>query len=302
MPDPFEALRTALTPIEPDAAFAARLRARVVRALVPPDQGEPSMTLSSAETTERVRQGDVTYLSLWLPDIDRAARFYADVLGWAYAPGEVSGSRLIEGQSIVLGLSELEGAGKFLSSLGVPLPRALTPTGYPVFVVDQLEGAIERVRAAGGWAGEPITQPYGRVAACVDDQGLVFSLQEVPAGMPAPRASANGARQGDPAYLTFEFPDATRARDFYATVLGMRFQPGRSADGWNVPDLVPMAGFAGGAARPTVVPMFRVDDIRTAVERIRAAGGTATEPSAQPYGITADCVDNQGLRFYLGQL
>jgi uncharacterized protein len=63
-----------------------------------------------------------------------------------------------------------------------------------------------------------------------------------------------------------------------------------------------MAGFAGGVAQPRVVPMFRVDDIQAAVERVRAAGGTAGEPMHEGYGIRAECVDDQGTVFYLGQL
>jgi predicted enzyme related to lactoylglutathione lyase len=38
-----------------------------------------------------------------------------------------------------------------------------------------------------------------------------------------------------------------------------------------------------------------------AVGRVRAAGGTATEPRPEPYGLAADCADGQGTRFYLGQ-
>src|SRR5215472_10251840 len=83
VPYPFKALRTAPTPIDPDPAFAARLRARVARALQP-EYGESSMTLQSQETTNQVRQGDISYLSLWVPDLERAARFYAAVLGWHY--------------------------------------------------------------------------------------------------------------------------------------------------------------------------------------------------------------------------
>jgi predicted enzyme related to lactoylglutathione lyase len=48
--------------------------------------------------------------------------------------------------------------------------------------------------------------------------------------------------------------------------------------------------------------MYRVDDIAAAVERVRAAGGTSTDPERQPYGVTADCADNQGTHFYLGTL
>jgi len=302
MPDPFEALRTAPTPIDPDAAFAARLRARVVQALFPSTQGEPSMTLQTTETTERLRQGDMSYVSLWVPDVARAARFYADVLGWRYTEPSAGPYRQTEGLSISQGLTELEGSGNFLRSMGVPLPANPEATAYVVFVVDDVNAAAERVRVAGGFASEAKEQPYGLVSACMDDQGLVFSLHEVPAGAPAPRSPATGARQGDVAYVVFEEPDAERARTFFTSVLGVRFEPGRAAGGWNVPEIAPMSGFATGAARPTVVPMYRVDDIQAAVARVRTAGGTASEPAHEGYGIRAECTDDQGVRFYLGQL
>ena len=60
-----------------------------------------------------------------------------------------------------------------------------------------------------------------------------------------------------------------------------------------------MTGMVGGADQPTVVPMYRVTDVASAVERVRAAGGTATDPERQPYGVTAVCTDDQGTRFHL---
>ena len=63
-----------------------------------------------------------------------------------------------------------------------------------------------------------------------------------------------------------------------------------------------MTGMHGGHDVATGVPMYRVDDIATAVERVRAGGGTSTDPERQPYGISAECTDDQGAHFYLGQL
>jgi predicted enzyme related to lactoylglutathione lyase len=35
---------------------------------------------------------------------------------------------------------------------------------------------------------------------------------------------------------------------------------------------------------------------------VREAGGTVIqEPDRQPYGVTAECRDDQGARFYLGE-
>jgi hypothetical protein len=64
-----------------------------------------------------------------------------------------------------------------------------------------------------------------------------------------------------------------------------------------------------GAARPGVraaeavrqCAAYRVDDITAAVERVRAAGGHADEPARRPYGLLAECVDDQGATFRLWQ-
>jgi len=45
-----------------------------------------------------------------------------------------------------------------------------------------------------------------------------------------------------------------------------------------------------------------VDDLVLSIDRVRATGGTATEPQTRPYGQEAECADDQGTRFYLGQL
>lgn len=95
--------------------------------------------------------------------------------------------------------------------------------------------------------------------------------------------------------------DAARARSFFSSVLGWRFTPGRTEGGWNIEDVRPRAGIHGGNEVPVVVPMYAVDDIHASVSKVRAAGGTASDPEEMPYGITANCTDDQGVAFYLGQ-
>ena len=46
---------------------------------------------------------------------------------------------------------------------------------------------------------------------------------------------------------------------------------------------------------------YRVDDIAAAVDRVRAAGGRADEPEREPFGLLADCIDDQGTTFHLWQ-
>jgi predicted enzyme related to lactoylglutathione lyase len=98
-----------------------------------------------------------------------------------------------------------------------------------------------------------------------------------------------------------EVADSARTRAFYGSVLGWRFAPGHVDDGWQVEDVAPMVGVSGGHDQTTTVPMYSVDNIDIAVERVRVAGGAATPPEVQPYATTSTCTDDQGTRFYLGQ-
>ena len=249
--------------------------------------GPPGGSPAQAGAEHGLRQGDVGYASIWVADVEGAAAFYASVLGWEYAPGSGRQGRQVRDVSPSLGL----------------WGGQERPTTFLCFVVDDVAEAVRRVRAAGGRADEPSQEPYGLVANCVDDQAMPFAVYQPP---PATAAPAGPARPGDLAYLTIEVPDSGRARSFYGAVLGWRFTPGRAADGWGVhigrDEVRPMTGLHGGHQQPTVVPMYAVDDVAAAVARVRAAGGTASDPERMPYGVTADCVDDQGTRFYLGQL
>ena len=290
MTDPFEVLRTPIIPVDPSPVFAARLRTRLERALEA-EKGPPMPTPdpqadSSLRSPPAPRPGDIAYVSLWVPDVERAAAFFATVLGWRYAPGSGPQGRLVEGVVPRHGLW----GGEQRSTL------------FMCFAVDDVAEAVQRVRHAGGEASEPREEPYGLVAEGTDDQGVRFALVESPPDSAGERGPMTGASHGDLAYISMLVPDSARARAFYGSVLGWRFSSGHAPDGWQVDDVVPMVGMAGGAERASAMPMYRVDDIGLAVERVRAAGGTATSPERQPYGLTSVCTDDQGSRFHLGQL
>jgi predicted enzyme related to lactoylglutathione lyase len=312
MADPFSVLRAPVTPADPDPAFAARLRARLERALDLPEGVAVSDTgaimqphpAPAAATRRRgasdaaddqapggaraPRQGDIGYASLQVPDAGRAAAFYAAVFGWEYEPSHNPRARQVPGATPPQGLW----GGQ---------PRT---TLFCSYVVDDAVAAAVRVRAAGGQAGDPVQRPYGLVADCTDNQGTRFAVHQYPAaGQPGAAAAGPAAapRDGDLAYITFEVADSRLARDFYGAVLGWRFAPGSIADGWQVEGTTPMAGLSGGHAEATTVPMWRVADLQATMGRVRVAGGAAAEPRQEPYGLTADCTDDQGTRFYLGQ-
>jgi predicted enzyme related to lactoylglutathione lyase len=235
---------------------------------------------------EEMRPGDIGYASLWVGDVGRAEAFFGTVLGWSFTPGSGELGRQVAGVAPHHGLW----GGQDRSTL------------FLCYLVDDVDEAIERVRAAGGSAEAPTEEPYGRVANCLDDQGVAFAVFRPPPGAATARPAPHGTRHGDIAYLTLEVVDSSRTRAFYGSVLGWRFTPGRVDDGWQVDEAQPMTGLHGGHAQAAGVAMYRVDDIGAAVERVRAAGGTATDPERQPYGLTSDCADDQGTRFYLGEL
>ncbi len=107
------------------------------------------------------RHGDISYVALRVADLERAARLFSGVLGWAVPPHPEHAGVQVEGPVPMTGMSE--GA-----------PGALL-----CFRVDDIDGAVERVGTAGGSAGPIEARPYGLQARCVDDQGVEFYLHQL---------------------------------------------------------------------------------------------------------------------------
>jgi len=231
-----------------------------------------------AQAVEPIRHGDIGYVSWWTPDADRAARFYNAVLGWELG---------LHGQ--VVNLSRQLGVygGHEQSTL------------FCCYAVDDIATVLAAIREHGGSAGAPSEEAYGPRANCTDPAGTRFAVYQPQPGDRRP--SLNGTQTGDPTYVTFRPRGASvPVREFYGAVLGWEFTPGHVEDGWEPVGVRPMAGMAGGGDGVTV-PMWKVPDVPAAVERVRQAGGTVvSEPMQQPYGMSAECLDDQGGRFYLG--
>ncbi|MCV7049189.1 glyoxalase [Mycobacterium heidelbergense] len=227
-----------------------------------------------------IRHGDIGYVSVWTPDAGCAAAFYAHVLGWTYDRV----SHRVTNTELPTGISANAGP----------------PTLFCCYAVDDVRAARAAIAGAGGVPGEIRHTDHGTLLDATDPHGVAFAVFEPPAGRKRPEL--NGSGPGELSYVTYWVPDSAGFRDFYGRVLGWTFEPGQMADGWQVVGTHPMAGAAGGSERPTTVPMWTVSDIDAAVARVREAGGTvAAGPARQPYGVTAECADDQGGRFYLGE-
>ncbi|MGV0783859.1 VOC family protein [Mycolicibacterium sp. XJ775] len=228
-----------------------------------------------------IQHGDVGYVSVWAPDAARAAAFYGHVLGWTYDPatGQVTNTRQ------PIGIFSVAGAGNL----------------FCCYAVTDLDGARQAILAGGGQPGQTQEFDFGTVLDATDPAGTPFAVFLPTPGTPRPEL--NGAGPGELSYLTYEVPDSTAFKEFYSRVFFWTFEPGRINDGWGVQGSQPMSGVAGGAERATAVPMWTVADIDAAVARVREAGGTVLQqPSRQDYGFMAECTDDQGVRFYLGQV
>jgi predicted enzyme related to lactoylglutathione lyase len=123
--------------------------------------GHRWMLLTPPRTATRLRQGDVAYLTMVVPDAARARAFYGAVLGWRFSPGSVENAWRVEDAQPMTGLS------------GEPdRPREV----QLCYRVTDVEAAAERVREHGGRAGTVERKPYGLMVDCTDDQGADFQL------------------------------------------------------------------------------------------------------------------------------
>ena len=161
--------------------------------------------------------------------------------------------------------------------------------------VDDVDGITERARRGGAVVErEPVDQPYGRGAVIHDPFGHRWTLLRPPAG-------ATRLRQGDVANITMRARDTRAASEFYAAVLQVPFASGHPGTWRTTQTRPPLGIMPAEGAEPEVALSYRVDDIAAAVGRVRAAGGQAGEPGRKPYGLLAECTDDQGTEFNLWQ-
>ncbi|MQA16221.1 MAG: glyoxalase [Pseudonocardiaceae bacterium] len=288
MTDPLDALRAPVTPVDPDPAFAAELRARLERAVLQP-QGEamttavdaPAHTLSSYIAVDGAR---------------RALEFYVEAFD-ARRRGEpyVMDDGRIGHAEVAIGDSVLMLADEF-PEIDMLSPRTRGGPSQSLYLrVADVDATVQRAVEAGATLERAVADyEYGRNGMVVDPFGHRWMVSASPAPSPRPR-------HGDVGYITHAVANTERARTFYGAVLGWRFTPGRVEDGWQIQGTEPMAGMWGGTERPGVQLLYHVDDLDAALAAVRTHGGHAGGPEQQPYGLSAECTDDQGTRFWLLQ-
>jgi uncharacterized glyoxalase superfamily protein PhnB len=289
MPEPLDALRRPSAPVDPDPAFAAELREDLSR-----------LILNGAEmtTTETIADAQVRALAPYLivTDARAALDFYVEVFGARrradpilMSDGRVGHAELAIGDSVLMLAEEFPELGNVVAPEGGPLIR--------VEVADVRESARLAVERGAELVHPVEDRGHGLAGTIKDPYGQRWLLSQA---APAAEHTSTPVRHGEAGYFTFQVPAAEPAKEFYGAVLGWQFSPGRVEGGWGVEGTGLMGGLWGGPGRQVGWKvMYAVDDLAAALTRVREHGGTAGEVQQQPYGLSAECVDNQGIEFWL---
>src|SRR5262245_30058406 len=299
MTDPFEALREPVTPVDPDPQFARSLRERLTREII----GYPGGTMSQQTVATPVERQPASPPTL-TPDIvvsdaRRAMDWYVQVFDAQPRGGlYVNADNTIGHAEVAIGDAVLmfAEASDLWPDVPVRAPQSPSTFSHTLHLqVDDVDGTTERARRGGASVErEPVDEPYGRASVIVDPFGHRWMLLRPP-------ASATRFRQGDVAHVTMTVPDADLAKDFYEPVLQVPFAAGHPG-AWRSDETKPPVGIRSSRDAESEVQLsYRVDDIVAAVERVRAAGGQAERPDRKPYGLIAECTDDQGVAFHLWQ-
>ena len=232
---------------------------------------------------------------LMTPDREASQRFYADLLGWRYEifkPGELDYPMVVAGAGPIGGMMQLE-AGQ-----GAP------PNWLGYVQVDDLDGALERVPAAGGAVHVPATPipDVGHFAVVADPTGAALALMQ-PSGEPMPAAQPT---LGSVAWNELQSTDITVAAPFYAAVLG--WEATERPMGEIVYTMFASGGadVAGGMTLPPGIEApshwlayFQVEDVDASLTRAGELGATTLWGPLDVEGVgrMAGLLDPQGAVF-----
>jgi uncharacterized glyoxalase superfamily protein PhnB/catechol 2,3-dioxygenase-like lactoylglutathione lyase family enzyme len=336
--DPLEALRQPDVPLAPRASFAAELRRRLAAELDLPPGGQAMTTTptTSAISPSWLPAGQHSITPYLCVDGGvRAIEFYRTAFGAIEESpaligpdGRVGHAELRIGDSLIMLADEYP-------EMGVLSPTTIggTPVQLDLYVEDA-DAVFAQAVSSGATVIQPVElqfygsrrgvvqDPFGHkwfisthvedltaeeFARRVDEGDYRLEPSAPPVGAEAGPPEADAATAERPSqdgqlwYFSLGMPDPARARDFFSALLGWQLQPAEVEGAYFIANLAPPGGLRpveGG--RPATL-YFRVSDIQAAVAKVRELGGQADEPQEYPSGWSAECVDDQGTRFALGQ-
>jgi predicted enzyme related to lactoylglutathione lyase len=296
--DPLTVLQGNDVPVQPDPAFAARLRARLESAVNLPNRTQ-GVDMSGTDTaiaklTTSTPAGAATlprpaalpYLTV--SNARAAIDWYVGAFGATVvgAPIEMDDGRI--------GHAELAIAGGVLyladeyPEIGLKGPAAQSVSVSLMLPVPDTDAALVRARDRGAEVQrEPYENHGSRTATIVDPFGHRWMLTGPATGAVVP------IQHGDVGFVSVRTPDAQRAAAFYGHVLGWVYDPATG----RVTNTTGRIGLSSEPGPPTTVCAYAVTDLPSARDSIVAAGGTVEPAEQVDLGMLCRATDPSGLPF-----
>ena len=251
---------------------------------------------------ERALPGTVSWVDMQAPDLDKARRFYGELLGWSFIGGDDADTQFyttaqIRGRNVA-GIAKLSSQSPF-------------PAGWIVYLAtDNADETARKVSDAGGTVlMHPMdVMEHGRMAVFADPTGAAFGIWQAKQHRGAQVVDEPGAMTWHEVYTR----DLTKGREFYARVFGLEQKrlDSPSMEYWTLhkgPKTV------GGImqmtdAMPKDLPAhwttyFAVADADAAAKKVTLLGGrTMAPPFDTPYGRMAAVFDPFGAGFSIIKL
>lgn len=296
--DPLTVLAGGEHPVQPDPAFAARLRERLEAAVTLPkgvvmsgtDAAIAELNTPAAAAVDVPRPAALPYLAV--ADARAAIGWYVDALG-----AVVAGDPIVMDDGRI-GHAELTLAGGVLyladefPDLGLKAPAPQSVSVSLMLAVPDTDAALAQARQHGAQVQrEPYDAHGSRTAVVIDPFGHRWMLTGPVPGALTP------IQHGDIGYVSLQTPDAQRAAAFYGHVLGWDYDP----DTRKVTGNRMHTGIFETTGPQTVFCCYAVRDLDAARQAILAAGGQVGTPEAHEWGPTLDATDALGTDFAVFQ-
>jgi hypothetical protein len=236
-----------------------------------------------------------TWIDLSTPDPEAARAFYQAVFGWEY---DISGPEYGGYANARIGAHTVAGIGGSMPD-APPAP----PAWSTYFASHDIEADVERAAAHGAQVIVPAMQigSFGSMAICLDPVGAAFGFWQAGEHIGAQMTD----KPGSAAWYELYAPDAKRARDFYAALLGATVEPMPGDLEYYVLKHgdVELCGImqidpAWGDMPPFWANYFAIADLDAAVATVLAHGGKQFGGiDDSPFGRIAALADPHGAMF-----
>jgi predicted enzyme related to lactoylglutathione lyase len=249
-----------------------------------------------------VSRGRFVWYDLMTSDVEGAARFYADIIGWGTVPWE--GQR-----QYMIWTNEDVPLGGLMALPDEARSSGATPHWLCYVAVPDTDSAVDRAVELGGTVlvSPTLIPGSGRFAVLQDPQQAVFAMFT-----PIERQYRS---EGTPAVGEFSWhelavTDHVAAFEFYCELFGWE-----KAEAYDMGEMGIYQMYACAGTKAPLGGMFdkpsdmstgwllyvRVDDVQRVVEKVLEMGGRVLNgPMAVPgEDIVAQCVDPQGAVFAL---